>query len=187
MIASAMKTCPDEPLAFRDLARRRAEISRQLGPAALPRWAEAVAREAVENSALESPEPDWAVQADLRFSLDDEGLVWVHGEYSARAGLTCKRCLELLGTDFSGALALCLVPEDSRATELAQTRDVLVVSGDKVAIADILEDELLLGIPEQLCEEEPCERRPTMRFPSGDEPAAEPDGPFVVLGELKFD
>lgn len=178
MIAPAMKTRQDEPLPFRELARRRAEISRQLAQSSLPRWSTVAQNDAQQ---------DWAVQVDLRFSMGDEGLAWVHGEYSARAGLRCQRCLEVLETGFSGTVALCLVEDGPRATELAAVCDVLVVSGDEVAIADIIEDELLLGVPQQLCEQEPCDRKPGLSYPAPDAPAEEPEGPFAVLGKLKND
>ena len=172
MIAPAMKTRQDELLPYRELARRRAAISRQLVDASLPRW-----------SALTGE--GWEVQADLRFSLDEEGVAWVHGEFSARAKLRCQRCLDVLDSGFSGSLALCLVADDERAAELAQHSDVLVVAGDEVAVSDIVEDELLLGIPEQLCVAEPCERRPALSYPAADAPAEESASPFAVLGRLK--
>ena len=174
MIAPAMKTRQDEPFPYRELARRRAEISRQLEPSSLPRWGELA-------------EAGWSVRADLRFSFDDDGLAWVHGEVTAQAGLLCQRCLDVVPTGFSAALALCLVADDQRAAELAQACDVVVVKGDEIAIADIIEDELLLGIPEQLCVEEPCERLPALSYPAPEIAAEEPASPFAVLGTLKND
>lgn len=174
MIAPAMKTRQDELLVYRELARRRAKISRRLGQASLPRWA-----------ALTQDE--WTVEVELQFSLDDTGLAWVHGDYAARAGLLCQRCLEVLDTGYSGSVALCIVNDDTRAAELAQTCDVLLATSDELAIADIIEDELLLGIPEQLCSQEPCERQPVMTYPADDMTAEAPAGPFAVLGKLKIE
>ena len=172
MIAPAMKTRQDELLVYRELARRRAKISRRLDEASLPRW-----------SALTQDE--WMVEVELEFSLDDTGLAWVHGDFVARAGVLCQRCLEVLNTGYAGSVALCIVSDDARAAELAQTCDVLLATGDELAIADIIEDELLLAIPEQLCSEEPCERQPVMTYPADDEPAEAPAGPFAVLSKLK--
>jgi uncharacterized protein len=180
MIAPAMKTRQDEPLVYRELARQRAEVSRELPELSLPRWSALLCQNAQDDG-----ESDCTVQADLRFSLDDDGLAWVHGNFAARAAMRCERCLEVLETEFSGSVALCLVQDDRHATELAQACDVLVVSGDAIAVAEIIEDELLLGIPEQLCEREPCWRRPALSYPAPEGPAAEPENPFAVLGSLK--
>lgn len=172
MMAPAMKTRPDEPLAYRELARRGAAVSQQLGAASLPRWAAQTARDA-------------SVQTDLAFSLDDDGLVWVRGRYKASATMQCQRCLETLHGEYGGTVALCLIDDEARAQALAEAWDVMLVAADSVTVAEILEDELLLGLPDRLCVEEPCPRRPAMAYPAV--AAEQVPNPFAVLGKLKVD
>ncbi|MBH78891.1 MAG: hypothetical protein CMQ49_00070 [Gammaproteobacteria bacterium] len=175
MIAPAMKTRPDQPLAYRELARRRAAVTRRLGPSSLPRW-----------SALAGE--NWSVDTQLEFSLDEDGVAWVHGEFAARAELRCQRCLEVLPSEYSGRVDLCLVEDAQRADELAHSCDVLLVSGDQIDVSEIVEDELLLGVPEQLCEQEPCVRLPDLSYPApGVEEEEVQDNPFAALGRLKAD
>jgi len=72
---------------------------------------------------------------------------------------------------------------------------VLTVEGDSVAIGDIVEDELLLVLPERLCEALPCPHAPAVSFPAeGADAGAEHNvetspnagqNPFGVLAALK--
>ena len=71
--------------------------------------------------------------------------------------------------------------------------DVMVAGGAEISVAQIVEDELLLSLPERLCTSTPCERLPVLAYPAessdGDvqdraEPAEE-DNPFSVLRSLK--
>ena len=53
----------------------------------------------------------------------------------------------------------------------------------------IVEDELILGLPERLCENDPCELQPGFNYPAcSDERDSEQDNeanPFNVLVDLK--
>ena len=177
MIARAMKTRPDSAVAYRELARRGAAISRQLNPAALPRWSQAVQR-------------GGPVATQLAFSLDADGNAWARGGFVAEATLRCKRCAEVLDTQYSGSVEVCLVADEHAAQKLGAVCDVVVAPDAEVAIAEIVEDELLLEVPECLCESEPCERLPLLTYPSDaaeqiEEGPAAAESPFAVLGKLK--
>jgi uncharacterized metal-binding protein YceD (DUF177 family) len=178
MIAPAMKTRQDEPLCYVELARQGARIERSLSGDDLPRWSQLAGA-------------DWGVRTVLNFYRGVGGLVWVEGNYEARADMLCTRCSETLDYAFTGELKLCIVSSESQATELAANCEVLVAQGDAVGLADILEDELLLAVPEQLCVSDDCERRLPQFFPATGgaplEPAEEPQrkNPFDVLAGLK--
>ena len=174
MIAPAMKTRQDEPLRYVELARQGARVERSLAGSDLPRWGQLV-------------EAGWSVQIVLEFSRDARGLSWVTGEYQARAGMLCTRCSEVLGHALSGQLTMCIVGDEGRASELASTCEVLVAHGDTVLLADIIEDELLLALPEQLCVTDECERMLPLAYPgAGEAPLEQPESnPFDVLAALK--
>lgn len=174
MIAAAMKTRSDAAVAYRELARRGAAITRQLAPEALPRWSQAVAR-------------GGPVATRLRFSLDADGHAWVHGDFVAQAELRCSRCAQVLESEYAGEVAVCLVADEGQAAELGADRDVVLAPASAVAVADIVEDELLLELPERLCETDPCRRRPSLQFadPVAAPSAAAEEHPFAVLGKLK--
>jgi len=174
-----MKTRQDEPLRYVELARQGARIERSLAGADLPRWSQVV----------DDAEHKWHVQAVLDFSLDDRGLVWVKGRYESRAGLLCTRCSEVLEYAFSGELSTCIVDNENQADKLAVDCDVLVAEGGLVSLAEIVEDELLLAVPERLCDANECERVLPLSYPAAgaDAPGAdeERENPFEVLARLK--
>jgi len=179
MIAPAMKTRQDEPLRYVELARQGARIERSLAGNDLPRWSQLV----------DGAEHEWHVQAVLEFSIDDRGLIWAKGRYESRAGLLCTRCSEVLEHVFSGEISACIVDNESRADELAADCDVLIAEGGLVSLAEIVEDELLLAVPEQLCDTSECERLLPLSYPAAgaEAPTAddEKENPFEVLARLK--
>jgi len=175
MIAPAMKTRPDEPLHYEELARQGARIERSFAGSDLPRWAQVV-------------RGDWHAQTTVEFHRDAHGRVWVDGECRVVAGLLCARCSEVLDHAFTASVSMCVVADEASASELAGGCDVLVAAGDSVLLADIIEDELLLTVPEQLCASEDCERRLPLDYPALEEPqggAATRTNPFDVLAALK--
>jgi len=176
MMPPAMATPPDERFAYATLARQGGHARRSLPAAALTRLGELA-------SGLGETE------VELEFRTDDSGRPWVRGRASQRVEATCQRCVERVQYDLAVDFDLCIQREGAAARELAERVDVLVVGGDSVTLAEIVEDELLLGLPERLCREEPCPLAPPLAYPAGDaEPAdATPGqgGPFDVLAALK--
>jgi len=176
MIAPAMTTPADERIAYATLARQGARVERDLQADALSRLAQVAPGVS-------------AAAVVLDFRLDESGRPWVHGRVEQTVAATCQRCLELLERRIAVAFDLCIVREGSAASELAEQADLLVVDADTVSIADIVEDELLLGLPDRLCQEEPCGLAPALSYPATEQEAvdaaAAASGPFSVLAQLK--
>lgn len=173
MMAPAMSTPSDERLAYASLARQGARLERQLALDALPRVAELA-------PGLGS------VAVTLEFRVDGAGRPWVSGHAEQLVEATCQRCLERFERRLSVDFDLCIVREEPDAREVAEAADVLVVEGETVSIAEIVEDELLLGLPERLCERDPCPYAPTLVFPApGVEQTETAESPFSVLSKLK--
>jgi uncharacterized protein len=176
-----MKTRQDEPLYYVELARQGARIERSLTGDDLLRWSQLV-------------DGEWHVQANLEFYRDTEGQSWVKVDYESRASMLCTRCSEVLSHTFAGQVAMCIVNGEAQASELAGDCDVLVVQGDVVLLADIIEDELLLAVPEQLCVADECEHMLPLYYPAPGgaqlEQSEQPEqterkNPFDVLAALK--
>lgn len=209
MIAPAMNTRPQEALAYRDLARQQARISRRMSLASLPRLkdlmerAEADAAASVTDTAL-----DPVFDVTLQFSVDGRGFSRVEGELHGRIELVCNGCAEVLAHPLKLAFACVLAETEAIAVGMVEAaridgenllaEDVLVVGGTEVTVAQIVEDEILLNLPERLCTSEPCERAPVLEYPAAGEQFAQPlsdsdgggldedDNPFSVLAGLKF-
>ena len=213
MIAPAMNTRPQEALSYRDLARQQARISRRISLEALPRLKDLVEKaDASAAQASSGAEADLAFDVNLEFSIDARGCSRVEGELSGQLGLMCTGCAEVLVRPLTltfacviaetEAIAEALVEGDRTGGESSPTEDVLVANGTEVTVAQIVEDEILLNLPERLCVTEPCEMAPELAYPApgvqSDEPTRESgvpgaagaategdENPFSVLAELK--
>ncbi len=180
MIAPAMNTRPDESLPFLDLARQKARISRQIRLEHLPRLA--------EFSAVGS---DAALDVTLTFRFDSEGHVRVFAEVTGTLVVDCSGCAEAcefaLGLSFECAVA----QSEEQADDFSHSDDVVVADGSEISVATLVEDEVLLSIPERLCTSLPCERAPSVHYPAlpASESMPEDDGanenPFGILAGLK--
>jgi uncharacterized protein len=173
MMAPAMNACPEERLRYLDLAKQGARVSRRVQAATLPR--------------LHALAPGTSeVAVELRFHLDAEGRPWVTGTAVQAVRAACLRCMEELDCGLEAAFSLCILKEGGEARTVGSDHDVLIVEGDAITIEDVVEDELLLALPERLCTVEPCPRAPALGFPAPavqDEP--ESGHPFGILKRLK--
>jgi uncharacterized protein len=122
---------------------------------------------------------------------DDEGRSLVHGRAVFAPTLQCQRCLEPVVRQLEVAIDLCLVRTEERAAELAEQFDTFVLAEDDVPIVDLVEDDLLLGLPTQVCKAyDACSNRPALEFPAADRAGSEEKeparpNPFGVLAGLK--
>lgn len=167
-----MNTRPDECLPYLDLARQGARVERSVQAQRLQRLVE-----------IAPGQSD--VRVEMTFQLDEHGRPWVMGTAHVTVQATCQRCLEQFDTDMQTPFELCIVRNPDLASLLANEVDVLVPEGDAVSVAEVVEDELILGVPEVLCTETPCPYAPPLEYPAGDEDEAAADGPFQVLSVLK--
>ena len=88
----------------------------------------------------------------------------------------------------SDEAVVTIVGDETAASQLGVEHDVLLAEGEEVEVAEILEDELLMAMPDQLCREEPCERMMPREFPApggATESAAERGNPFAAIAKLK--
>ena len=182
MIAPAMNTRDDEALSYRDLAKQGARVERQIRVSTLQRFAQIVG-------------PDAAVTVSLEFRFDDFSEVWIAGQADASLELQCRRCAEDLTYPLHAEFDLCVVVGEDRARVVNQS-GVAIAAGDllvtasatQLTVAEIVEDELLLKLPDALCTELPCPRAPQLDYPASPEGgrviAAEAAKPFAGLAEL---
>jgi len=177
-----MNTRPQEALSFRDLARQQARISRQISLDQLPRV-----------NPLTDGESGGPLDVTMTFSHDPDGLVRVQGEVNGRLALTCFGCAETLDHELALNFDCVIAVSDGLADQLVREvreGDVLVADGTDITLAEIVEDEILLGLPERLCRTDPCERALDLSYPAAgvavenlEQQAT--DSPFRILAELK--
>jgi uncharacterized protein len=200
MIAPAMNTGPEDRRSYRELARQQVRIQRSIDLQHLSRLQALVDAESDRNP---------RVAVDIEFHVDSEGLPWVTGTVQVELDLLCLRCAEVVDHPLSAAVNLCIVNEDetdaAELSRLAEDRDLLVVTSPTLDLAEVVEDELLLAMPERLCSSDPCERMPALDYPiagseyvevepanaaerleQADDQTGSPqrENPFAVLAEL---
>jgi uncharacterized protein len=161
-----------------ELARKRGLFTGEIPIAAFPRLSPLVLA-------------DTTVSVSLAFARDDEGRTRVEGRAAWVPTLQCQRCLEPVERALNVPIDLCVVTTDAQAADVAGELDAFVLTEDAVSIVELIEDDLLLALPIQVCEAyEECPRRPELAYPADDENGAretEParPNPFGVLAGLK--
>ncbi len=87
------------------------------------------------------------VEFELRFGCDEGGQTRVVGRIGARLVVLCQRCLEPMGIDVERQVRLALVRADAEAAALDARYDPLLVGDQPVSLSGLLEDELILAMP----------------------------------------
>lgn len=124
------------------------------------------------------------VQFCLSFGYDQEGRAIVKGEISNRISLTCQRCLKDVSRELVTPIDLAIVASEKSADELEDI-DTVVIEGETISLVDLLEDDLILGIPEQVCPDpDTCEYTPQFQFPEEIVEEKKPN-PFEILENLR--
>ena len=84
---------------------------------------------------------------DLRFGFDDTGIANVRGSIEAELDLLCQRCLEPMSIEVKREVALAIVESDDEAARVVSSYEPLLVGEEPVALANVVEDELILSLP----------------------------------------
>lgn len=156
--------------------RRAAEGGYDIaGPVAFTRMARL--SKAVENH-------DGAAEVALRFAMDEQGIPVVKGRVRSEVVLICQRCLSPMSVSIDLEVELGIVASDEETKRLPARYDPLVVVEEQLAVAQLVEDEILLALPAiPRHEDADCVANVTKALV---EPASgRADNPFAVLEQLK--
>lgn len=159
------------------LARREGRWSGRVPLSALPRLRALVASEG----------GDGDVQVDLDFRVDGSGRLQVAGEAVAAAMVACSRCMEDVAVRVRVTVDARVVRSEAEASELIADCDVIVAPSREIEVAHLIEDDLLLGLPETGCgDNESCPNVPPTEYPAADDDALPGrSSPFDALAALK--
>ena len=156
-----------------EMAGRKARISRAVDALALKRF-----------SAL--CDCSEAIRVRLQFRFDGQGLLLMDGELAAGVTVACHRCSEPVRIGLESDFSVVIAASEAEATRLSAAHDVLCVDGDEAGIVELVEDELILALPERPCSKADCPQAPPTLTPA---PSAEVEPevmkPFAALGAWK--
>jgi uncharacterized protein len=124
-------------------------------------------------------EPAGSVRYELAGATDRHGNPMIEVSVQATVPLVCQRCLERLDYRLNRKSRLVLVQEEGQLPDVAQEEpDSEAIPAAEVAnVADLIEQEVLLGLPLAPVHEQPC-----IAAAPAEEKA---ESPFAVLRTLK--
>lgn len=124
----------------------------------------------------------------LDFGIDTQGRRQIRGHLEASLQLPCRRCLSRIDTSVESEFLLGMVSSDALAAELPSTHEPVLVEDEQLNMLAMVEDELILSLPQVVYHDEAdCNvSRDQLTSGAEDEPsAAPPESPFEVLKRLK--
>lgn len=122
------------------------------------------------------------VDVDLTFGVDKEGHINVRGRVQTELVLTCQRCLQPMTLPLTAVVSLAAVADERQAAYLPERYEPLVLASQAVGLSELVEDEVLLALPQV-----PLHPAGLCRAPesSAVTPEDDYDNPFAVLARLK--
>jgi uncharacterized protein len=128
------------------------------------------------------------VSFKLIFSRDQERRAILSGWLKAVLSLQCQRCLEEVNLPVDTSLSVAFVKGMDEAGMLPDDLDPCLVEDDQIAFRDLLEDELLLALP-QVAMHDPGACHAPVTGAAEERPiessGQERENPFAALEELK--
>ena len=122
-----------------------------------------------------------------RFHVDLEKRVIVDLQVTAALPLECQASLEVYDEQVQRNSALAVVESESETEDLPEHYEPVKTENGRLALASLVEDELLLGLP-QVARKPGLERIEYSTGKAGPESAGEPGGrktsPFAALKDM---
>ncbi|HSH30422.1 MAG TPA: YceD family protein [Thiohalobacter sp.] len=132
---------------------------------------------------------DGELRVELHFGRFDAGVEGIEGRITGELHLTCQRCLGRMCFPVAQEIRLGLVESEAMIERLPEGYDPLLVTADRLALTELIEDELLLAVADFPKHAEQACRAQAVDQVSTDEEAAAPersDNPFAAaLKDLK--
>lgn len=159
----------------RKLASQGAEIKGILDVAALGRLSDSLVNDSGQ------------VVVELDFGVNGDGVKVITGKVSAEVTVVCQRCLGPVVKVLMCDVGIGIVWDDKEAAVLSKLLDPLIVDEEPMVLKDIIEEELLLGLPfVSYHETDECEGLSSYSSNTQVEESVAPrENPFNVLKKLK--
>jgi uncharacterized protein len=132
---------------------------------------------------------DGEAKGHVRFSRQ-QGQAVADLEVSAQPEVVCQRCMQPMRWPVKVKSRVALVSDYDSADRVPQEMEVFLVEADSVSVRDLVDEEVMLALPNvpRHAEDNECARRKVQLPGQPDEPEDAPDlqvqKPFAQLGEL---
>jgi uncharacterized protein len=129
-----------------------------------------------------------SVKTELQFYWDKNSRVGVTGHAQAHVELQCQLCVEPVARHLQATVEGVLARSEIEAQawkDEDDKLDIIVVAGPQLDILELIEDELLLRLPSQVCTDTNCGNRPALSYGDDQGRSADTHKPFAALAELK--
>lgn len=127
-------------------------------------------------------------EVEIAFSFFKDGrLAIIHGTIKATLALTCQSCLKEVLWPIDATINLGVVSSLEQADRLGSEYEPLLLESEKIALLELVEDELLLALPDFPKHDYPCvEHAASQAIESVDKSEqGKSDNPFSILAKLK--
>lgn len=124
----------------------------------------------------------------LDFGIDAQGRREIRGRLEADLQLPCRRCLSPMARRVESEFLLGMATSDALAAELPGTHEPVLVENEQLDLLTVIEDELILSLPQVVYHEEAECRVSRDQLTSGTASMPSPKpaaSPFEVLKRLK--
>jgi len=128
------------------------------------------------------------LSVSLKFYRNESALPALQGQITGDISLICQRCLDKMILPISCTVDLVFVSSDEKAQSLQDGYETYLVEGSRILLNDLIEDEVLLGIPHLLVHDECEPYRPLIEATPetiSQTVLEEKENPFAVLQNLK--
>jgi len=123
---------------------------------------------------------------EVEFSFDKEGkLATIRGDIKVNLKLECQSCLKSIDWPVKHHFKLGVVLSLEQANDLSSDLEPLILDGGKVLVNELIEDELLLALPDFPRHENVCvEINKTLPTEKNND-QIDSNNPFSILAKLK--
>ena len=132
---------------------------------------------------------DGEAKGHVRFSRQ-QGQAVADLDVSAQPEVVCQRCMQPMRWPVKVKSRVALVSDYDSADRVPQEMEVFLVEADSVSVRDLVDEEVMLALPNvpRHAEDNECARRKVQLPGQPEEPEDAPDlqvqKPFAQLGEL---
>lgn len=88
------------------------------------------------------------VEVDMQFGIDQQGIRFLRGHIDTQLVLQCQRCMEPFAFGITEDFLSAVVKSEKQAKDLPEMYEPVFVDDESmIVIQDVIEDELIIGLP----------------------------------------